>query len=75
MSVLAAMACQAQKTHWEQRANFDLDSYEIGIDNRYSTYILGNPADFIGPLYDSGRAIKGFMGTRTMNVKTSTIVW
>ena len=74
MSVLATMACQAQKTHWEQRANFELDSYKIGIDNRCSAYILGNPADFIGLLYDSSRTIKGFMGTRTMNVKTGTIV-
>ena len=74
MSVLAAIACQAQKTHWEQRANFNLDSYEIGIDNRCSAYISGNPVDFIGPLCDSGRTIKGFMGTRTTNVKTGTVV-
>ena len=62
-SAYAVMACKAQRTHWEQKTNFDLDSFDIGIDNRCSGCISGDPADFIGSLRDSDRTIKGFMGT------------
>ena len=27
------MACQIQKTHWEQWVSFDTDSFDIGVDN------------------------------------------
>ena len=52
LAALAAMACQAQKTHWEQRVSFDTDSYDIGVDNRCSACISGNPKDFFGNLYN-----------------------
>jgi len=75
LAVLAAMAFQVQCTHWETKAAFDLDSFEIGIDNRYSGYISGNPKDFIGQLRDCNRTIKGFMGTKTTNIKIGILVW
>ena len=31
--------------------------------------------DFVGPLLDSNRTIKGFAGSRTNNVKVGTLVW
>ena len=74
ISVFAAMACQVQWIHWEQKTNFNLDSFDIGIGNRCSGCISSNPADFIGSLCDSGRTIKGFMGTKTTNIKVGTLV-
>ena len=74
-AAMAALACQAQKTHWEHKVLFDTDSYDIGIDNRCSACISGTPEDFIGPLKDSTRTIKGFMGTKTTNVKVGTLLW
>ena len=75
LSACAALACQAQKTHWEHRVSFDTDSFDIGIDNRCSACISGTPEDFIGPLRDSTRTIKGFMGAKTTNVKVGTLSW
>ena len=43
LSALSAMAMQVQSTHWEQKVKFDLDSFDIGIDNRCSVCISHEP--------------------------------
>ena len=72
---LSALAYQAQSTHWEQRASFDTDSFDIGIDNRCSACISGTPEDFVGELRETSRIIKGFMGAKTTDVKVGTLNW
>jgi hypothetical protein len=59
----------------DNHTSFDKDSAPIGIDNRCTGCILHQIEDFEGPLQESNRAIKGFGGTRTTNVKIGTIVW
>jgi hypothetical protein len=64
----AAVAMQAN-------GSFDTDSEPIGVDNRCTGCISNYIEDFVGPLEDSKRSIKGFGGSRTSNVKISTICW
>ena len=66
---------QGQSTHWEQRTKFDVDSFQIGIDNRCSACTSHEPSDFEGGLIDTNRTIKGFGGTRTTNVQRGTLRW
>ena len=57
------------------RVLFDTDSKPIGVNSWCTACISDNIHDFIGEMRESGRAIKGFGGTRTMSVKIGTIVW
>ena len=59
----------------ENRARFDTDSGQVGIDNRASACISHQIGDFVGPLVKVNRAIKGFGGERTWNIYKGTIVW
>ena len=54
---------------------FDTDSSTIGIDNRASGCFSHVSTDFVGPLRDSNRIVKGFGGSRTSSVKIGTLKW
>ena len=54
---------------------FDSDTRAVGIDNRASGCISDDSDDFVGPLRECNRAIKGFGGTRTLGVKIGTLKW
>ncbi len=73
--ILSLLAIQAKHTHYELKVNFDTDSFSIGVDSRASACISCEIEDFVGPLVDSTRIIKGFMGNRTLTVKKGTILW
>ena len=73
--VASAMAMQAGTASYENVIRFDTDSARVGIDNRCTGCISHMAQDFVGPLKDSGRTIKGFGGTKTGNVKIGTLVW
>ena len=74
---LSALAMQANmiKYHSARTVKLDTDSYEIGVDNRCSGCISHRSEDFIGPFRDTTKAIKGFGGSKTQNVKIGTIQW
>jgi hypothetical protein len=71
MSVLAMHA----HAHTERPTRFDTDSAIVGIDNRCSGCISHVREDFIGLLRPTTRVIKGFGGSRTMNVSIGTLRW
>jgi hypothetical protein len=74
--VFAAVAMSTQRTtHHDNKVVFDTDAEPIGIDNRCTGCISHRIEDFDGPLIDSNRAIKGFGGSKTTNVKIGTITW
>ena len=75
LMTLSAMAMQAGTASYENVTRFDTDSAQVGIDNRCTGCISHVAQDFIGPLRESGKTIKGFGGTRTGNVKVGTLVW
>ena len=54
---------------------FDTDSSTIGIDNRASGCFSHISTDFVGPLQDSNKIVKGFGGTKTSAVKIGTLKW
>ena len=67
---MAAVAMQATDIAKNERVTkFDTDSGPIGVDNRCSGCISHDIHDFIGPMKDCNRAIKGFGGVRTYDVK------
>jgi len=70
----SAIAMQSQASHWELQSKFDVDFFEIGIDNRCSAYIFHDINNFQGPLIKTNKAIKGFGGTRTINVQQGMII-
>ena len=71
-----ALACSAkQLTIQERTVRFDTDAKPIGVDNRCSACISPYIEDFIGPLEDSNKTIKGFAGARTDNPKRGTLRW
>ena len=53
----------------------DTDSCTIGIDNRASGCFSHVATDFVGPLRDSNRVVKGFGGSHTSSVKIGTLKW
>ena len=53
----------------------DTDSYAIGIDNRASGSFYHVSTDYVGPLRDSNRIVKGFGGSKTSSVKIGTLKW
>ena len=75
MAMTTVIMSARQGTFGEHQVTFDTDSGPIGIDNRCSGCISHLSTDFVGELRTCNRAIKGFGGTRTFNVKTGTIVW
>ena len=72
---MSAMAYQSKIGTYTNNIRFDTDSAQIGIDNRCTACISHVAQDFIGPLMDSARTIKGFAGSRTSGVKVGTLVW
>ena len=54
---------------------FDTDSGEVGIDNRASGCFSHMINDFVGPMRDCNKVVKGFGGSRTSNVKMGTLKW
>ena len=75
ITVLSAMALQTRIGHYANNVRFDTDSAPVGIDNRCTACISHVAQDFIGPLRDSGKTIKGFAGSKTKGVKVGTLVW
>ena len=58
-----ALACPAKQTTTQERiVKFDTDAKPIRVDNRCSTCISPCIEDFIGPLEDTNKTIKGFAG-------------
>ena len=60
---------------YENVTRFDTDSAPVGIDNRCTGCISHVSQDFIGPLRETNRPIKGFGGSRTEGVKVGTLAW
>jgi hypothetical protein len=54
---------------------FHMDLAPISIANRCTGCISYQIEDFEAPLQEGNRAIKGFGGTRTRNIKIGTIIW
>ena len=58
-----ALACPVKQiTSQERIVKFDTDAKPIGVDNRCSACISPYIKDFIGPLEDTNKTIKGFAG-------------
>ena len=70
----ATMAMQA-RSHAERGVQLDTDAYTIGVDNRCSGCLSGFLRDFEGPLVDTNKVIKGFMGAKTIKVQQGAIKW
>ena len=71
-----ALACLAEQTATKERIiKFDTDAKPIRVDNRCSACISPYIEDFIRPLQDTNKTIKGFVGARTNNPKTGTLRW
>ena len=71
-----ALACPVkQKASKERVVKFDTNAKPIGVDNQCSACILPYVKDFIGPLEDTNKSIKGFAGVQTNNPKTGTLRW
>ena len=75
---IVALTVLAMATHTratERKVYFDTDSEWVGVDNRCSGCISHVRSDFVGELRESNRVIKGFGGTRTVNIKVGTLRW
>lgn len=59
----------------ERSTRFDTDANYVGVDNRCSACISDSTSDFVSPLRETDRVIKGFNGSKTTKVKTGTIQW
>ena len=71
-----ALACPAKQIASQERiVKFDTDAKPIGVDNRCSACISPYIEDFIGPLEDTNKTIKGFAGARMNNPKIGTLCW
>ena len=58
-----AVACPAKQNATKERIiKFDTDAKQIGVDNGCSACISPYIEDFIGPLEDKNKTIKGFAG-------------
>ena len=70
------LACPAKQIASKERTiKFNTNAKPIGVDNRCSTCISPYVEDFIGPLQDTNKTIKGFTGAQTHNPKTGTLCW
>ena len=54
---------------------FDTDSQVVGIDNRCSACITNIRSDIPGEIVACHRSIRGFGGTKVLNVWMGTIKW
>ena len=71
-----ALACPAKQITTQERiVRFDTDAKPIGVDNQCSACISAYIDNFIGPLEDTNKTIKGFAGARTDNPKMGTLRW
>ena len=71
-----ALACPAKQMASKERiVKFNTNANPIGVDNRCSTCISPYVEDFIGPLEDMNKTIKGFAGAQTNNPKIGTLCW
>ena len=76
ISAKVALACPAKQIASQERiVKFDTNAKPIGVDNRCSAFISPYIEDFIGPLEDRNKTIKGFAGARTNNPKIGTLCW
>ena len=77
ISLTALIAMSAKETTMHTNTSiFDTDSKSVGIDNRCSACISHDIRDFIGPLRESNRTIKGFGGIKhTSTIMSGTIKW
>ena len=70
------LACpEKQKATKERIVKFDTNTKPILVDNRCSACISPYIEDFVGPLEDTNKTIKGFAGAQTNNPKTGTLWW
>jgi hypothetical protein len=68
ISALALQAVTATTTTTGKHqiiTNFNTDSEPIGVDNRCTVCISHVSSDFVKPLSNSGRIIRGFAGSKT----------
>jgi hypothetical protein len=72
---MPAVAMQANVRQSERMTPFDTDTQWIGVDNRCSGCISHVKSDFVGRLNPTMRTIKGFAGSRTINVSIGTLRW
>ena len=72
---MPAVAMQANVKQSERMTPFDTDTQWIGVDNRCSGCISHVKSDFVGRLLPTTRTIKGFAGSRTINVSIGTLRW
>ena len=70
-----AMPATTVKSKSARMSHFDIDSFEIGVDNRCSRCISHQIDDFIGQLRDSRHTIRSFGGSQTATVKVGIIQW
>jgi hypothetical protein len=70
---MPAVAMQANVKQSERITPFDTDTQWIGVDNRCSGCISHIKSDFVGRLNPTTRTIKGFAGSRTVNVPIGTL--
>ena len=71
-----ALACPVKQIASKERTiKFNTDTEPIGVDNRCSACISPYIEDFIGPLEDTNKTIKGFAGAKTNNPKAGTLRW
>ena len=68
------MVIEAKATHQKQKVHFDLDFYDIGINNRYLVHILHDLKNLISLLVESNRIVKGFYSSHVTNVKRGIIM-
>ena len=71
MNVLAFAAT----AKYQHVVRVDTNSEAIGIDNRASAYISHKADDFVSDMKDFNRVIKGYMGSKTSNIKIGTLRW
>ena len=70
-----AMQAKMRSSKSARMVPFDVDSYEIGIDNRCSRCISHQADDFIGDLKDTAQSIQSFGGSRITKMKIGTLNW
>ena len=72
---MPAVAMQANMKQSERMTVFDTDTQWIGVDNRCSGCISHVKSDFVGRMQPTTRTIRGFAGSRTVNVSIGTLRW
>ena len=73
--VCKAVAVYATTINAQRLTPFDTDSALVDFDNRASACFSHVSTDFVGPLRDCNRIVKGFGGTTTSAIKIGTLKW